>query len=85
MSGNEILVEAVGWAAASVVIVSYLFKDVIKLRTAQICGAMLWFAYGILISSSPVIVANVLVFVVACFTTLRYSARRRAAATAGTG
>ena len=84
MSENEVLAEAIGWTAASVVILSYLFKDVVKLRVAQICGAVLWMSYGFLIASLPVVVANVLVVVVACWTTARYSARRKAA-TAGTG
>jgi uncharacterized protein with PQ loop repeat len=84
MMENEILIEAVGWAAAAVVTVSYLFRDVLRLRVLQICGALLWLCYGILITSPPVVVANLLVVAVACWTTARYSARRKATA-AGTG
>lgn len=84
MISNEMLTEAVGWSATAVVTMSFLFSDVVRLRIVQICGAVLWMSYGLLISSLPVLVANVLVFVVACWTTVRYSARRKAA-TAGTG
>lgn len=84
MIANEILTEAVGWTATAVVTMSFLFSDVVRLRIVQICGAVLWMSYGLLIGSLPVMVANVLVFVVACWTTARYSARRKAA-TAGTG
>jgi uncharacterized protein with PQ loop repeat len=34
-------------------------------------GALLWIVYGLLINASPVIVANVLVFAAAAWTTLR--------------
>jgi hypothetical protein len=37
---------------------------------------LLWIGYGLLIGSLPVVVANVLVFVVASWTTARYVARR---------
>jgi hypothetical protein len=76
--------EAVGWTASAVIAMSFLFTDVVRLRLVQICGAVLWTIYGILISSLPIVFANVLVFVVASWTTARYIARRRPAAT-GTG
>ena len=34
-------------------------------------GALLWITYGVLINASPVIVANVLVFAAAAWTTFR--------------
>jgi len=39
-------------------------------------GALLWVTYGVLISASPVIVANVLVFSAAAWTTFRRSSLR---------
>ena len=41
------------------------------MRAAQMLGALLWLAYGVSISSRPVIVANVLVFSAAAWTTFR--------------
>ena len=81
---SELWTEAVGWAASAVIAMSFLFTDVVRLRIVQICGAVLWIAYGILIASLPIAVANALVLVVASWTTARYIARRRLAAT-GTG
>jgi uncharacterized protein with PQ loop repeat len=37
----------------------------------QMIGALLWITYGVLISASPVIVANVLVFSAAAWTLFR--------------
>ncbi|HEX5787821.1 MAG TPA: YgjV family protein [Woeseiaceae bacterium] len=70
------LIETVGWLATAVFTMSFLFKDVIKLRALQIGGALLWLCYGLLIGSQPVVVANVLVVVVAVWTTVRYAAAR---------
>jgi Bacterial inner membrane protein len=75
-------VDAVGWAATAVFTLSFLFTDVTRLRVTQIVGALLWLCYGILIGSPPVIVANILVCMVACWTTLRYIARRKSAVAA---
>jgi uncharacterized protein with PQ loop repeat len=55
------------------------FKDsglVSLLRSVQMFGALLWVTYGVLINASPVIVANVLVFSAAAWTTLRKSSPR---------
>jgi hypothetical protein len=41
------------------------------LRKVQMLGALLWITYGALISASPVIVANLLVFGAAAWTALR--------------
>ncbi len=84
MNSATLLTEAIGWTATAVFTASFLFSDVVRLRAVQICGALLWMSYGVLIGSPPVIVANILVIVVACWTTIRYSARRRGLA-AGTG
>lgn len=78
MNVSPLLVDTVGWVATAVFTASFLFSDAARLRTVQICGAVVWIAYGLLIASPPVVVANVLVFVVACWTTLRYVARTRA-------
>lgn len=72
MITSQILIETVGWIAAGVFTLSFLFADVTRLRAVQICGALLWIGYGLLIESPPVVVANLLVFGVASWTTLRY-------------
>jgi hypothetical protein len=66
--------ELLGWTATAVFVGSYFFTRPSLLRSVQMMGALLWVAYGVLISASPVIVANVLVFSAAAWTA---SNRRR--------
>jgi hypothetical protein len=68
---NHVLIECVGWAATAVFVGSYFFARPSLLRSVQMLGALLWLAYGLLINSSPVIVANVLVFSAAAWTLFR--------------
>jgi hypothetical protein len=64
-------IESLGWAATAVFVGSYFFARPSLLRGVQMIGALLWVTYGVLISASPVIVANVLVFSAAAWTTFR--------------
>lgn len=60
-----------GWCATAVFVGSYFCLRPSLLRGVQMCGALLWVIYGVLIGASPVIVANVLVFAAAAWTTIR--------------
>jgi hypothetical protein len=71
---SHVLIECVGWAATAVFVGSYFFGRPSVLRSVQMLGALLWFTYGVLINSSPVIVANVLVFAAAAWTLFRQPA-----------
>jgi hypothetical protein len=73
---NHIGIELLGWTATCVFVGSYFFTRPSVLRSVQMFGALLWVTYGVLINASPVIVANVLVFSAAAWTTLRRSAPR---------
>jgi hypothetical protein len=66
-------IEWVGWIATSIFVGSYFFSKASLLRAAQMLGALVWIAYGCLISASPVVVANLLVFAAATWTLLRPS------------
>jgi hypothetical protein len=68
---SHVGIELLGWAATAVFAGSYFFSRPSLLRGVQMFGAFLWIAYGVLISASPVIVANVLVFSAAALTTFR--------------
>jgi Bacterial inner membrane protein len=68
--------ESLGWAATGVFVASY-FVHPARMRAAQMLGALLWLAYGVGIGSSPVIVANVLVFSAAAWTTFRKAPAER--------
>jgi hypothetical protein len=70
---SHIGIEMLGWTATCVFVGSYFFTRPSLLRSVQMFGALLWVIYGVLINASPVIVANVLVFSAAAWTTLRKS------------
>jgi hypothetical protein len=70
---SHIGIELLGWIATCVFVGSYFFTRPSLLRSVQMFGALLWVTYGVLINASPVIVANVLVFSAAAWTTLRKS------------
>lgn len=57
--------------ATAVFVTSYFFSKPTMLRGLQMLGAALWLTFGVLISSKPVIVANVLVFAAAGWTLRR--------------
>jgi Bacterial inner membrane protein len=64
-------IEYLGWGATAVFVGSYFCVRPALLRGVQICGALLWVIYGVLIGASPVIVANVLVISAAAWTLIR--------------
>jgi hypothetical protein len=64
-------IEYLGWCATAVFVGSYFCRRPSLLRGVQMCGAALWVLYGLLISASPVVVANVLVFSAAAWTMFR--------------
>ena len=64
-------VDMIGWLATAVFLVSYFTKGPKGLRRVQGIAAGLWALYGVLIHSSPVIVANILVASVAVISSFR--------------
>jgi len=67
---SHLAIECLGWSATAVFVGSYFARPLL-LRSVQMVGALLWMTYGILINASPVIVANILVFAAAAWTTAR--------------
>jgi hypothetical protein len=67
-------IQCLGWAATAVFVGSYFCLRPSWLRGAQMLGAALWVLYGVLISASPVVVANLLVFSAAAWTLFRQTA-----------
>jgi hypothetical protein len=68
---TALFVACLGWSATAVFVGSYFFVRPSLLRGAQMCGALLWIIYGLLINATPVVVANILVFAAAAFTASR--------------
>ena len=56
------MVEYLGWLATAVFVASYLCKRAETLKRVQMVGALMWVVYGLLISATPVVAANLLVF-----------------------
>jgi hypothetical protein len=77
---NHFWIECLGWAATCVFVASYFFAGPSRLRGIQMLGALLWVAYGALIGALPVIIANLLVFAAAAWTSFRKSSALRAGA-----
>ena len=63
-------IEWIGWIATAVFASSYFWKKPGALRWVQACAAMLWVFYGIIIHAPPVVVANVVVALVAVYSSL---------------
>ena len=70
------MAEYVGWAATAVFVASYFFTRGDAIRRVQMAGALMWIVYGVLIGASPVVVANVLVFVAAAWTLITSAVKR---------
>ncbi len=64
-------VELVGWLATALFSVSYFLRRPVHLRRVQSLAAVVWIVYGVLISSRPVVVANVIVATLALWSSLR--------------
>lgn len=59
------LTEIVGYAASLVVLLSFLMKDVKRLRMVNIVGCSLFVAYGVFLGFSiPIIVTNVAIAII---------------------
>jgi len=61
------MIEVLGWFAAGLVVVSFLFKDMFKLRVTNFSAALTWCVYGFLKEDNPLIVVNVLVMSIHLF------------------
>jgi hypothetical protein len=61
----------IGWVATALFVSSYFCKEPATLRRVQGIAALAWAAYGMMIHSLPVIVANVIVAVAAAWTSFR--------------
>jgi hypothetical protein len=60
----------IGWLATAAFASSYLARRPATLRRVQAVAALLWLAYGVMIRSMPVIVANAIIAALALGSTL---------------
>ena len=57
----------IGWVASAIFASSYFCKQPVTLRRVQALAALLWMGYGVLIHAMPIIVANLVVAVMALY------------------
>ena len=62
--------DAIGWTATAIFAASYFCKEPAALRRTQALAALVWIAYGVVLQSAPVIVANVVVASLAAWSSL---------------
>ena len=56
-----IVIETIGYLAPAFLVLSFLFKDMFKLRLINSIGCGFFIIYGFLISAYPVVIANVII------------------------
>lgn len=60
--GTIELTEYIGYLASIVIMISFLMKNIITLRTINLIGGLLFIVYGVLLSMSiPIIATNTFV------------------------
>lgn len=60
-------IELIGYLASAFVLLSFVMKEMTKLRIVNIVGCSFFIAYGILIPSWPIIITNVAIVCVNTF------------------
>lgn len=56
--------EIIGYLAMIVLMVSFLFKDMAKLRMVNSVACLLFVVYGLLLQSYPIAISNIFILVV---------------------
>ncbi|MBC9796166.1 uroporphyrinogen decarboxylase [Sinomicrobium weinanense] len=56
------ITEWIGYAASLGVLLSFLMRDIIRLRTVNSIGCFLFVIYGFMLPSIPVIITNLAIF-----------------------
>lgn len=59
--------EIIGWIATIFIIISFLQKDMLRLRLLSLLGAFLWTAYGLLGQSWSIVFLNVVIAFIQIF------------------
>jgi hypothetical protein len=68
------MLDWIGWIATAIVASSYFCKQPGTLRRVQAVAALLWIGYGVMMHALPIIVANLVVAVVAFYSSLARTA-----------
>jgi uncharacterized membrane protein len=60
----------IGWLATVIFLASYSCKDQGRLRRVQATAALVWVIYGVILHAVPIVVANLLVALVAVYSSV---------------
>ncbi len=63
--------DAIGWIATGVFSISYFVRQRPIMLRVQAAAACLWLAYGVVIGSVPIVVANLIVASTALYSSFR--------------
>ena len=58
---SNIGIEIIGYLAPAFLVLSFLFKDMVKLRLINSVGCVFFIVYGFLIAAYPVVIANAII------------------------
>lgn len=61
---NENLVEWTGYAAMGLLMISFLMKDIKKLRIVNSIACILFVIYGLMIDAYPIVISNAFIILV---------------------
>ena len=70
-------IEIIGYLASAFVLLSFIMKEMTKLRIVNIIGCTFFIAYGILLLSWPIIITNVAIVCVNVFYLVKASNARK--------
>lgn len=56
--------EILGTIASIIILISFMMKDIIKIRTINIIGSIIFVIYGVAIESFSVILLNIMLIIV---------------------
>lgn len=63
--------EILGWIATLIIIVSFIQKDIFKLRLYSLFGAIFWIIYGFLLESYSIIFLNFIICIIQTYWLLK--------------
>ena len=58
------MIEIIGWIGTAAVLVSFLMKDMLKLRLMNLSGCLIWVSYAIIKEDYPVLITNAAVAII---------------------
>ena len=61
------MIEIFGYVGMMITVLSFIFKDINKIRITNGIACLVWIVYGILKNSYPIILVNLIVLVVHTF------------------